>query len=263
AITMRALKESDVVTSAAVVQSEANRYAAEVTIPDLRQSIRQTENAISVLLGRDPGGILRDSLKNQVVYSDLKIGVPIQLLANRPDVQEAEYQYRTNFELTNAARAYFYPSLTITAQGGMYGASVSNFFNAPALFGSVVGGLTEPIFNRGLNKQRLQVAQAQQEEALITFRQTLLNAGEEVSDALFNYQAAVNKISLREQQIAYLQKAVDYTKELLKYTSSTNYTDVLTSEQSLLAAQLDHISDKLQQLQAVVNLYRSLGGGWK
>ncbi|PUZ30422.1 efflux transporter, outer membrane factor (OMF) lipoprotein, NodT family [Chitinophaga costaii] len=263
AITMKTLKESDVVTSAAVVQSEANRYAAEVTIPDLRQSIRQTENAISVLLGRNPGDIQRDSLKDQKVYTDLKIGVPIQLLANRPDVQEAEYQYRYNFELTNAARAYFYPSLTITAQGGLYSTSVSNFFNAPALFGSVVGGLTQPIFNRGLNKQRLQVAQAQQDEALITFRQTLLTAGQEVSDALFNYQAAVEKISLRERQIAYLQKAVDYTKELLKYTSSTNYTDVLTSEQSLLSAQLDHISDKLQQLQAVVNLYRSLGGGWK
>lgn len=261
--TMKTLKESDVVTGAAVVQSEANRYAAEVTIPDLKQSIRQTENIISLLLGRNPGPIVRDSLMDQAVYQDLRIGLPVQLLANRPDVQEAEYQYRNYFELTNVARSYFYPSLTITAQGGMYSTSISDFFNAPALFGSVVGGLTQPIFNQGLNRQRLEVARAQQDEALITFKQTLLTAGEEVSDALYNYEAASEKMTLRQQQIDYLQKAVEYTKELLKYTSSTNYTDVLTSEQSLLAAQLNHVSDKLQQLQAVVNLYRSLGGGWK
>lgn len=261
--TMKTLKESDVVTGAAVVQSEANRYAAEVTIPDLKQSIRQTENAISLLLGRNPGAVQRDSLMDQAVYKDLRVGVPVQLLANRPDVQEAEYQFRNYFELTNVARSYFYPSLTITGQGGIYGTSISNFFNAPALFGSLVGGLTQPIFNQGLNRQRLEVAKAQQDEALITFRQTLLTAGEEVSNALYNYETASEKMTLRQQQIQYLQKAVDYTKELLKFTSSTNYTDVLTSEQSLLAAQLDHISDKLQQLQAVVNLYRSLGGGWK
>lgn len=262
-LTVRALKESDVVNGAAVVQSEANRYAAEVTLPDLRQNIRQTENAISVLLGRHPGPIVRDSLMDQSVRADLKIGIPMQLLANRPDVQEAEYQFRYYFELTNAARAYFYPALTITGQGGLYGATVSNLFNAPAFFGSLVGGLAQPIFNQGLNKQRLQVAQAQQDEAKLTFQQTLLTAGQEVSDALYNYQAASEKINVRAQQIAYLQKAVDYTQELLKYTSTTNYTDVLTSEQSLLAAQLNHISDKLQQLQAVVTLYSSLGGGWK
>jgi multidrug efflux system outer membrane protein len=261
--TVKALKESDVVTGAAVVQSEANRYAAEVTIPDLRQNIRQTENAISVLLGRNPGPVVRDSLLNESIHADLHTGVPFQLLANRPDVQEAEYQFRYNFELTNVARTYFYPALTITAEGGLYNTSVTNLFNTTAVFGNIVGGLTQPIFNRGLNRQRLEVARAQQDEALITFKQTLLTAGEEVSNALYAYQAAADKIQLRSQQIGYLEKAVSYTQELLKYTSNTNFTDVLTSEQSLLAAQLNHISDKLQQLQAVVNLYRSLGGGWK
>lgn len=261
--TVKALKESDVVNGAAVVQSEANRYAAEVTIPDLRQNIRQTENTLSILLGRNPGPIARDSLINQSVYTDLKTGVPIQLLANRPDVQEAEYQFRYDFELTNEARTYFYPALTITAEGGVYNTSIANFFNAASLFGNIVGGLTQPIFNGGVNRQRLEVSKAQQDEALITFRQTLLTAGAEVSDALSNYQTATDKIMLRAQQIGFLQKAVDYTTELLKYTSTTNYTDVLTSEQSLLSAQLNQISDKLQQLQAIVSLYRSLGGGWK
>ncbi|MFT3935274.1 MAG: efflux transporter outer membrane subunit [Chitinophagaceae bacterium] len=261
--TMNILKQSDVVTGAAVVQSEANRYSAEVTIPDLQQSIRETENALSILLGRSPGVIARDSIANENVYTNLQIGLPAQLLANRPDVQEAEYQLRYAFEQVNLARAYFYPSLTITAQGGLYNTSLSQFFNAGSFFGNIVGGLTQPIFNNGLNKQRLAVAKAQQEEYLVTFKQTLLTAGQEVSNALYSYQAASNKMNIRGNQISNLQKAVDYTKELLKYTANTNYTDVLTSEQSLLTAQLNSVSDKLQQLQAVVNLYRSLGGGWK
>jgi multidrug efflux system outer membrane protein len=126
-----------------------------------------------------------------------------------------------------------------------------------------MAGLTQPVFSQGKNEQRLKVAQANQEEYLAAFKQTLLMAGEEVCNALFDYQAVGEKISIRANQIAYLEKSVEYTKELLKYTSSTSYTDVLTSEQSLLAAQLSSVNDRLQQLQAVVSLYRSLGGGWK
>ena len=107
------------------------------------------------------------------------------------------------------------------------------------------------------------MAKANQEEDLATFKKTVLTAGQEVSDALYSYTSAVDKETLRAQQIAYLQKSVDYTKELLKYSSATNYTDVLTSEQSLLAAQLNSISDKLQKLTAMVTLYASLGGGWR
>jgi NodT family efflux transporter outer membrane factor (OMF) lipoprotein len=261
--TMKQLKESDVVTGAAVVQSEANQYSVEVTIPDLRQNIRETENTLSILLGRNPGGIARDSLNNQQVRTSLQTGVAAQLLANRPDVQEAEYQLRYYFELTNVAKTYFYPSLTITAQGGLFNGNISQLLSASSLFGNIIGGLVQPIFNQGLNKQRLRVAQAQQEEYIVTFKKTLLNAGQEVSNALYNYQAATDKMQIRSQQIGFLQKSVEFTKELLKYTANTNYTDVLTSEQSLLAAQLNSISDKVQQLQAVVALYRSLGGGWK
>ncbi|HMG84075.1 MAG TPA: hypothetical protein VK559_13630, partial [Ferruginibacter sp.] len=105
--------------------------------------------------------------------------------------------------------------------------------------------------------------QAQQLEALYGFQQTLLVAGQEVSNALYSYQTATEKGGARTKQVAALTKAVDYTQELLRYSSATNYTDVLTSEQNLLAAQLDAVNDRLQQLQAVVNLYRALGGGWK
>jgi NodT family efflux transporter outer membrane factor (OMF) lipoprotein len=261
--TTKALKESDVLTGAAVMQSQANLYSAIVSVPDIRRNIRQTENALSVLLGRNPGAISRDSLYNEQSISDLRIGLPAQLLGNRPDVQEAEYQLRYYAELTNVARTYFYPALTITGQGGLSSNSLSHFFDASSFFGNILGGLTQPIFNNGLNKQRLEVAKAQQEEFLQTFQKTLLTAGQEVSDALYNYHVATEKIETRSHEIYFLQKSVDYTKELMKADAKANYTDVLTSEQNLLSAQLQGVDDKLQQLQAVVTLYANLGGGWR
>ena len=262
-VTTQALKDADVLTGAAVMQSQANLYSAEVTLPDIKQNIRQTENTICVLLGRDPGGIARDSLDDERVATDLRTGLPLQLLANRPDVQEAEFQLRYYAELTNVARTYFYPALTITGQGGISAGTLSQLFNASAFFGNLMAGLTQPIFQNGLNRQRLEVAKGQEEEFLLSFKKTLLTAGQEVSNALYDYQSASDKIAIRTNQIHFLQKSVDFTKELMKYNANTNYTDVLTSEQSLLAAQLNSINDKLQQLEAVVTLYASLGGGWK
>jgi len=261
--TTKDLKDADVLTGAAVMQSQAGLYSVEVTIPDIRQNIRQTEDALSLLLGRNPGAIARDSLYDTPPDSNLRIGLPVQLLANRPDVQEAEFQLRYYTELTNVARTYFYPALTITGEGGLSSNSVANFFNASALFGNLVGGLTQPIFQNGLNRQRLEVAKGQEQEFLLTFEKTLLTAGQEVSDALFNYQAATDKIDTRAKEIHFLQKSVDYTKELMKADAKANYTDVLTSEQNLLAAQLEGVDDRLQQLQAIVTLYSALGGGWR
>ena len=259
--TMKALKESAVVTGAAVVQSEANKYAAEVLIPDLKRSIRETENALSILLARTPGTIKRTLLSEQVPYKNLQAGVSSLLLKNRPDVQEAELAFRAAFENTNVARTYFYPQFTLTAQGGASSLQIKDLFNM-SVFYNIVAGLTQPIFNKGLNKARLRTALAQQQEAYYSYQQTLLNGGEEVSNALYAYQTSAEKQSSRTHQIDALQKAVDYTRQLLEYSSATNYTDVLTSEQSLLAAQLDGVNDRFQQLQAVVDLYRALGGGW-
>ncbi|MES2064861.1 MAG: TolC family protein [Bacteroidota bacterium] len=261
--TMQILKNSDVVTSAAVVQSKANYYAVLSTIPDIKNNIRQTENTLSVLLARRPGNIKRDSIFNQEAYPSLNVGVPAQLLANRPDVREAELQLRNTFELTNVARTYFYPAITITGEAGLYSNNLNTFFKPGAMFANLIGGITQPIFNNGLNKQRLKVAEANYEAAQYSFTQALLNAGLEISNALYQYQIAGEKSTSRKEQIANLQKAVFYTSELLKYTSTTNYTDVLTSEQNLLAARQSAVNDKLQQLQAVVNLYAALGGGWK
>lgn len=259
---IKALKEAGIVNGAAVVQSEANQYAAEVTIPDLKRSIRETENALNLLLGKGAGSVTRSTLDIQEDYKNLQLGIPSQLLKNRPDVQQAELAFRVAFENTNLAKTYFYPQLTLTANGGLSSLRLENFFNN-SIFYSIVGGLTQPIFNKGQNKARLTSARAAQQESFYAFQKSMLTAGSEVSNALFAYQAAVDKENSRTKQIASLEKAVDYTKELLKFSSATNYTDVLTSEQSLLQAQLNGVNDKLQKLQSIVNLYRALGGGWK
>ncbi|WP_163407320.1 efflux transporter outer membrane subunit [Flavobacterium ajazii] len=260
--TIKDLKEGAIVTGAAVVQSEANQHAAEVLIPDLKQSIRETENAINILLGQAPGTIDRGILGTQIIPENLAIGMPSQLLQNRPDVRQAEFNFRVAFESTNLAKTYFYPSLTLTASGGFSNLELKDFFTN-SIFYSIIGGLTQPLFNQGVNKMRLTTAQSQQLQAYNNFQQSLLTAGQEVSNALYTYQMAVEKEDSRTKQIEALIKAVDYTKQLLEYSSATNYTDVLTSEQNLLAAQLSGVNDNLQKLQAVVDLYRALGGGWK
>jgi len=259
---MKALKEGAKVTGAAVVQSEANLYAAEVTLPDLKRSIREAENALSILLANAPSGINRSSIDQQLTYTDLRTGVSAQLLQNRPDVQAAEFAFRAAFENTNVAKTYFYPALTLTAGGGLSTLQLKDFFSQ-SVFYNLVGGLTQPIFAKGQNKARLKTAEAQQQIAFYAFQQVLITSGSEVSNALYSYQTAVEKQESRAKQIASLTKAVDFTQELLRYSTATNYTDVLTSEQSLLAAQLSGVGDQLQKLQAVVNLYRALGGGWK
>jgi len=260
-VSMKLLKESGIVTGAAVVQSQANLYSAEVSIPDLQKSIRQTENALCTLLGKAPGSILRGKLAQQVPLTDLKTGISSQLLSNRPDVKEAEFALREAFENVNVAKADFYPTLSLSANSGVSTLSLSNFLDY-SLFYNLVAGLTEPIFNRGQIKTSYKIAQARQQEAYNTFKSSLLIAGEEVSNALYAYQMASEKELSRTKQLEALEKSVEFTKELLQYSSATNYTDVLTSEQNLLSAQLASVNDLVEKLQAVVELYRALGGGW-
>jgi len=260
--TMKVLQGSGKINGAAVVQSEAVRYAAEVTIPDLEQQIREGENALCILLGRVPGTIERGKLDEQALSSALKTGVPAQLLDNRPDVMQAEFAVMSAYETTNSARANFYPAITLTASTGFAGPDLDRLLDPVSFAANVVGGLTQPIFSKRANITRLKVAKAQQEEALITFKNTLLKAGQEVHNTLGLYESSVQKLALRKLQLEALVKSVDYTKELLVY-GSANYTEVLTAQTSLLSAQLNNVNDRLQQLNAVISLYRALGGGWK
>lgn len=260
--TIKVLKESGKVTGAAIVQSEAARYAAEVTIPDLQQQIREAENALCLLLGRVPGTVERGKIEDQTLSSILKTGVPAQLLDNRPDVMQAEFAVMSAYETTSSARAYFYPALTLTASTGFVAADLNKLLDPTSFAANVIGGLAQPLFNKRINSTRLKVAKAQQEEALISFRNTLLKAGQEVHNTLGSYESSVRKIALRKLQLDALIKSVDYTKELLTYGSAT-YTEVLNAQTSLLSAQLNSVNDQLQQLNSVVTLYRALGGGWK
>jgi multidrug efflux system outer membrane protein len=259
---MQALKDAAIVTQAAVVQSEAQRYGAEVTLPDLLQRIRETEHAMSILLGTEPEGIERGSLAAQQPVAVLRTGVPAQLLANRPDVQAAEYNFRYAFELTNVARTYFYPSLVLTASAGISSLALSTLFDPASIAASIGAGIAQPIFNRRANKTRLEVARAQQQEAWLNFQNTLLQAGQEVSDAISLYQTAFEKASIRDRQMTALERSVSYSQELLA-NGFANYTEVIQARQLLLQAELGRVNDRLQQLTATVNLYRALGGGWR
>lgn len=261
--TMKALKEAAYVTGAAVVQSEANLYAAQVSLPDLKRSIREIENVIAVLTGKTPGPVERSTLAQQRTNYELNTGVPLQLLNNRPDVQAAEYAFRAAFENTNIARASFYPNLSISATGGISTFRLQNLFKSSPWFLTLGGNLSQVIFNRGQLKMQLSVAESQQMQAYYAFQQSLLTAGQEVSDALYAYETALEKQGTRSSQVASLEKAVEFNKELLRFSSATNYTDVLFAEQTHLQAQLAGVSDKMQELEAIVELYRALGGGWK
>ncbi|AMR34425.1 hypothetical protein A0256_04375 [Mucilaginibacter sp. PAMC 26640] len=260
--TNKALLEGNVVTGASVVQSEANRYAAEITIPDLEQQIRETENALCILLSRPAGAVKRATLADQKPLENITAGLSTQLLRNRPDIQQSEFSFMAAFENTNVAHSYFYPTLTITAEGGLSSLQLKNLFDN-SIFYNLIGGLTQPIFNQGKNKSRYRIAKAQQLEALNTYQQTILTAGQEVANALYAYKTSIKKQELRKKELDALQKSVEYTKQLLTYSSATNYIDVLTSEQNLLAAQLAGVNDRAQQVQAIVTLYSSLGGGWQ
>lgn len=258
--TMKAMKEAGMVNEAAVVQSEANSYMIAASIPDIKKSIREAENALCLLLKQAPQRVERGRLEDQSLPSLLNAGVPVQLLANRPDVKAAEMALAGTFYNTNQARSAFYPQISISGTLGWTNNSGMGIVNPGKMIATAVGSLTQPLFNRGALTARLRVAKAQQEEALIAFEQAILNAGSEVSNALVQYQTAKDKIVQREKQIISLEKSVEYTRELLTSSTAT-YLEVLTAEQSLLNAQLTGVSDEFQRVQAVVNLYRTLGGG--
>ncbi|HLR26350.1 MAG TPA: TolC family protein [Fodinibius sp.] len=259
--TVRSLKEGAMVTGVALQQSIANRYAAEVTIPQLKQQITEQENTLSNLLGRAPGTIKRSSLARQDPIDSLAIGLPAQLLRNRPDIIAAENAFRSAFELTNNARAYFYPSFTLTAEGGFQSLETKNLFEPGSVFYNLIAGLTQPIFNKGQNRARLKTSKAQQEQALLELKNTILKAGSEVSNTLSQFKNVEQQLEFRQKQMDALENAVEYSRELLQYGEAT-YTEVLTAQQTYLSAQISNVNDRLQQLTAGVNLYRALGGGW-
>ncbi len=260
--TIKALKDAGQVTQVAVDQNIAQYNSARALKVDTETAIFKTENTLNLLLGRTVTVIERSALTAQSLVSDISLGVPAALLRNRPDVMAAEYGLINAFEMTNVARSNFYPSLTLTASGGLQSLQLDQLFSANSLFANIIGGLAQPIFNQRKIKTQHEVALAQQEQALLSFKKSLLIAGNEVSNALFDYNAQTKKHSYLQEQVAALRQAESNSEALLN-NGYASYLDLLTARQSALNAELSIIDNKLQQLLSVVNLYQALGGGWK
>lgn len=258
--TLEALKKTGGANDAAVLQARANRMTVEGSVLSLHKSIRETENALSVLLALPPQSIERGTLDEQRFPEEMSVGVPLQLLANRPDVRQAEYNLAQAFYATNAARAAFYPNITLSGNAGWTNNGGGAILNPGKWLLSAIGSLTQPLFNKGANIANLRIAKTQQEEATLLFQQSLLDAGKEVNDALVQWQTARSRTVIGGEQIATLQEAVRKTELLMRH-SSTNYLEVLTAQQSLLAAELTDAQDRFDEIQGVINLYHALGGG--
>lgn len=260
--TNKALKEAGNITEVGVKQTEAQLYTAQALLVDINNQIRLLENTMSILLGKEPQDINRSVLADQTIETELKTGVPAQLLRNRPDVIQAEYGLVNAFEMTNVARANFYPSLTLTATGGFQSLDLGELIDTNSLFATIVGGITQPIFQRRQIKTQYEASQAQQEQARLQFRQAFLTATKEVADALYNYEAASDKIEIKEKEYSAYETATNYSQELLD-NGLANYLEVLTARENALNSRLDLINAKYSQLNSMVNLYQALGGGWQ
>lgn len=260
--TTKALKDAGNVTEVGVKQTEAQLYTAQTLLIDINNQIRLLENSFSILLGEGPQFIERGTLQNQEINSPLKTGVPAQLLRNRPDILAAEYNLVNAFELTNVARSNFYPSLSLSAGGGFQSLELDELFNANSLFANLAGSLMQPVLNGRRIRTQFEVAEAQQEDALLNFKQAILNAGKEVSDALYNYEASEEKIEVLNKQFNAYADASEYSEELLN-NGLANYLEVLTARENALNSQLSLIEAEFSKLQAMVDLYRALGGGWQ
>lgn len=258
--TMEAMKEAGMTTEAAVVQSKATYHQVEASLADLCRQVRETENAMSVMLAQAPQRIERSTLEEQVMPNNLEAGIPLQLLANRPDVKMAEMTLASAYYTTNQARSAFYPSLSIGGTVGWTNGSGMSVANPGQLLLQALGSLAQPIFNQGKLIANLKVSKKEEEIAKMNYQQAILNAGQEVSNALFLYETASKKIEQDQAQVMELNKAVEYTQSLFQSGQST-YLEILTAQQSLLSAQLNEVSDTFQRMQAVINLYEALGGG--
>lgn len=254
--TLSALKRAGKTNEAAVLQAKANKVNVEASILSLKKQIIEQENSLSALLGIVPQEFERNELSEQVFPDTLLMGLPLSSLINRPDVRQAEYKLVEAYYATNVARSYFYPSITLSGSAGWSGVSGNPgdfIFNA-------VGSLMQPIFNQGKNKARLKISESQRQEALLNFKQTLLDAGTEANNALISWQTARKRLDSDKLQIVYLKGAVMNTQLLMK-NGQADYLEVLTAQKNLLQAELTGTNDKYLEIQSVITLYHALGGG--
>lgn len=257
---MEAMKTAGMTTEAAVTQIRAAYESVQASLIELKRSVRETENSLSVLLAKAPQHIDRGTLDEQQIPEKLMAGVPVQLLENRPDVKIAEMTLAQAYYTTNQARAAFYPGLNITATAGWTNGSGITVSNPGQFMFQALASLAQPIFNNGKLIANLKVSKAEEKIAQMNYQQTILSAGQEVSNALHLYDATNKKLIHDRARVDELTRAVSYTKSLFQSGDAT-YLEILTSQQNLLSAQLTEVSDNIQRIQAVISLYSAVGGG--
>jgi len=265
--TLRIIKlqyESGQVTTLGVQQAQAQRLVAALLIPQLEQAISIQESALSVLAAVLPATVKRKGTINDIVFSNhLSTGVPSLLLQNRPDIKFQELQLAIANANTGIAKAEMYPSLKITAAGGINAFKASNWFSIPAsLFGTVAGGITQPLFQRKELKTKYEITKLEREKTVLQFRQSVLTAVGEVSEALVKADKLKEQETIAEARVLLLQQAIG-NADLLFRNGMATYLEVIAAQSNVLQSELALAALKKEQLNAVVELYRSLGGGWK
>lgn len=257
---LHALMNAGQADRATLSQAEASRLSAESSLLSLQRQVAEQENALCTFLGEVSRPIERRTLDDQQFPDHMSAGLPVELLSRRPDVRQAEASLMQAFYATNSARSAFYPSITLSGSAGWTNSGGAAITNPGAWLLQAVGSLVQPLFNRGQNIANLKIAKAQQEEAVLAFKQSLLDAGQEVNNALIQWQTAREQILLDKEQVRHLETTVSDTRLLMKY-GTVNYLQVLTARQSLLSARLTLASDRYNEIQGVINLYHALGGG--
>lgn len=260
--TTKALKEAGTLTEVAVQQSQALVYNAKSLLIDIDTQIQLLENTMSLLMGESSQTIARSSLKSQSLPESLALGYPASLLSNRPDVMQAEFNLMNAFELTNVAKAQFYPTLKLTGSGGVQSVDIDHLFSVNSLFANVVAGLAQPILNKRQIKTNYDVSLANKETAYLNFRKSILTAGKEVSDAIRVFSVQDSFIDLKKKELDSYKKSVDYSQELVNY-GMANYLEVLNASVNSLNAELNISNAEYSKMKAAVDLYQALGGGWK
>lgn len=259
---MKTQMELGRVKSTGVQSAENNYYSTLTQKTELLRQIRDTENTLSLLLGEPGGSIARGKLEDQSLPTNFSTGVPLQLLSNRPDVHANEMALAQCFYNVQTARSRFYPNLTISGNGIFTNSGGMGIVNPGKWLLSAVGSLVQPIFQNGKLVAGLRVAKDQYQQAYNTWQNSILKAGNEVSNALVLYNSSAQKSKLEAHQIEVLKKNVEDTRALMGESSST-YLEVITAQSNLLNVELSKVQDDFYKMQAVVNLYYALGGGAK
>lgn len=260
----RLLKAAGKTNQLSVQQTAAQRETVALLLPDLEDQIATQQNALRELTGAMPGGIGdHGELDDVQLPSIIQTGAPADLLSNRPDVRTAELSLKMAISKIGVAKANLYPSLRITAAGGVESLKTSNWFNLPAsLFGMVAGSILQPVFQQGVLKRDYKVAQLEKEDAVLAFRASVLHSVTEVTDALTHYQKLNSQSIMAERQVDTLQQGAENASLLYK-SGLANYLEVISAQNNSLQAELNLASIHGRELIAAVDIYRSLGGGRK